>query len=94
MIEQLGTNLIPARKKFPHQSLHGSANRLWSNTVAAQLDPDVFAIKPSLPKSKPELVFGYSRTAFNTRQLTARDLLVEKSGGNYAIPDGNVRFPF
>lgn len=50
--------------------------------------------KPPLPKPKPDLIFGYSRKAFNNRQLTASDPLVDKSGGNYAIPDGNVRFPF
>ncbi|MCJ1343514.1 hypothetical protein MMC31_001709 [Peltigera leucophlebia] len=37
LVEQLGTDVIPATKEVPHQSLQGSAHRLWSNAL---LDPD------------------------------------------------------
>ena len=51
-------------------------------------------IPPPLPKPKPDLIFGYSRTAFNTKQLMAIDLLVDQLGRGYAMPDGKVRLSF
>ena len=41
LVQRLGTDLIPTKKKVPHQA--GNANRWWwSNAVAVPLDPDVF----------------------------------------------------
>ena len=94
LVARLGAELIPAMKKVPHQSLQGSVDRLWSNAVEVPLGPDVFPIPPPLPKPKPDLVFGYSKTAFDTKQLSAMNLLVDESGRSYPMPDGKVRFPF
>lgn len=94
LIQRLGTDLIPAMRKVPHQNLEASANKLCSSCVEVPLPPDALKIPPQLPKPKPDLVFGYSSKAFKAKQLKAIDLLVDQLGRIYAVPDGKVRFPF
>lgn len=94
MIAELSTPLIPALAQLPHQNLEISKNRTWSYAVDVPFDPEVAAIFPTLPKSKPDSVFGYSEAAFTVDQLKTSDFLVTQSNQNYAMPDGNIRFPF
>lgn len=94
IITQLGAKLIPAMGDVPHQSLQSSTDKLWANAVALPLKPDVYDTPPPLSRPKPDLVFGYSKIAFNTKQETAINSLVDQLGQKYAMPDGKVRFPF
>lgn len=65
-----------------------------NNAVAVPHDPDMLTIPPPLPEPKPDMVFGYSRTAFNIKQLSAIYILVDQLGRDYAMPDGKARFLF
>lgn len=94
IVEELGGVLIPTKVSLPHQYLQRISNRLWSNAVEIPPDPDELAMPPILPKPKPDLVFGYSKIAFNNNQLKAMKLLKGQLRENYAMPDGKVRFPF
>lgn len=93
LITELFTPLIPALERVPYQSLARSKNRMCSYAVDVPYDPEVTAVFPPLPKSKPYLVFGYSQTSFNVDQLMASDLLVAELN-HYAMPDGIIRFSF
>ena len=66
-LARLGAELIPAMKEVPHQSLQGSADKLWYDAVAVPLDRGGFAIPPPLPKATPNLVFGFSEAAFDAK---------------------------
>jgi hypothetical protein len=71
-----------------------SANQLWSNSVSIPLRPGILTNPLRLPNPKPDRAFGYSRYAFTDHQLGTIDLLIDKLGKSYAIPDKNIRFPF
>lgn len=81
--------------KIPDQSLVRNSNQLWFNSVSGPLDPMVLNNPLPLPRPKPDLVFGYSRTAFDREEFTTIDLLVDdRLGWSYAVPDQKLRFPF
>lgn len=65
LITELIRSLIPALGLVPYQSLARSQNKTWPYAIDVPFGPDVAAIFPSLPKAKPDTVFGYSETAFN-----------------------------
>ncbi len=94
LISELITPLIPALGIVPYESLARSQNKTRSCAIDVPFDPEVAAIYPPLPKSKPDTIFGYSETAFNVDQLMASDYLIPQPNQDYTMPDGTVRFPF
>lgn len=94
VIDQLGPAIVPAMTKIPDKNLETSRNRLWFNSVPIPLDPGVLSTPLPLPRPKPDLVFGYSETAFDKDQLLTIDILTNNEGRSYAVPDQNLRFPF
>lgn len=94
IIEDLGQILIPTRRNLPHPSLKLISNNLWSRAAVIPPDQNVRVILPTLPKPKPDLVFGYSRAAFDINQFMVLDCLTDQGTQNYAMPDGCVIFPF
>ena len=73
---------------------------MWSFAVKFPTKPPQLTRLPRLPRPQPDLVFGYSRSAFNRSQFEVSQLLVTKMGKHYALgkdyamPDGNILFPF
>jgi hypothetical protein len=94
IIRQLAPHIIPAMDEIPDPRLAGKTDQLWCNSVPVPLDPTILTNPLPLPRPKPDLAFGYSRQAFNKDQLTSIDLLDDKLGRSYAIPDQELRFPF
>ncbi|KIX97459.1 uncharacterized protein Z520_06911 [Fonsecaea multimorphosa CBS 102226] len=95
IIQQLAPGIIPAMNKVPDSRLASNANSLWCDSIPVPLDPSILANPLPLPKSKPDLAFGYSEAAFTRNQLGTIDLLVNAQfGRSYAIPDQKIRFPF
>lgn len=95
-IEALVSDVVPSENKVADPRLARSKNQLWCDTVPIPLDPDVLVEPdpPRLQRPKPDLVFGYSRAAFSHKQLASIDLLIDKDGRSYAVPDRITRFPF
>ena len=95
IIQQLGSYIIPSMQTVPDQRLEQCRNQWWCNSVPVPLDPVVLANPLPLPRPKPDLAFGYSKTAFSREQLSTIKLLVdEESGCSYAVPDQMLQFPF
>ena len=94
VIDQLGPAIVPAMTKISDKNLETSRNRLWFNSVPIPLDPGVLSTPLPLPRPKPDLVFGYSETAFDKDQLLTIDILTNNEGRSYAVPDQYLRFPF
>lgn len=95
IIRELAPHIVPAINEIPSQRLEQKSDQLWSDCVSVPLDPVVLKIPLPLPKSKPDLAFGYSEAAFNRKQLSTIDLLIDDQyGRSYAVPGQNLRFPF
>jgi pyruvate/2-oxoglutarate dehydrogenase complex dihydrolipoamide acyltransferase (E2) component len=95
VIHRLAQRIIPATSDLPDDRLESSHDQVWSRAVPVPLSSAVLDVPRPLPKPKPDLLFGYSETAFTENQINTMDVLVDKDlGGNYAIPDDRVRFPF
>lgn len=94
IIQELAPVVIPALNEIPDQRLARNSDQVWCDAVPIPLDPDVLANPLPLPRPKPDLVFGYSETAFDHKQLMAIDVLIDQSGRSYAVPDKKIRFPF
>ena len=94
LIFDLVKPLIPDITQAPYQSLGRGQNKKWSISVTVRVDPSAGVNLPRLPRPKPDFVFGYSKTAFNTSQFKVSKLLETKSGENYGMPDGKSMFPF
>ena len=95
LISDLVIPLILDTTKARYQSLQRCSNKKWSIAVTVRVDPSAPEVNlPRLPRPKPDFVFGYSKTAFNTSQFKASKLLETKSGENYGMPDGKSMFPF
>lgn len=94
VIQGLAPIVVPALNENPDPKLAHNSNQVWCNAVPIQLDPDVLADPLPLPRPKPDLAFGYSKTAFDRKQLMAIDLLMDRFGRSYAVPDRKIRFPF
>ncbi|KIW14166.1 hypothetical protein PV08_06947 [Exophiala spinifera] len=93
--QQLASDLIPSMNSLPDARLCSSRNQLWYNSVPVPLDSSLLTNPLPLPKPKPDLVFGYSETAFTRNQRATIELLIDDQfGRSYAIPDENVHFPF
>jgi hypothetical protein len=81
--------------EIPDQRLARNADQLWSNSVPVPLNPNMLISPLSLPRPKPDQVFGYSQAAFTEKELMTIDLLVDHQfGRSYAVPDEKFRFPF
>jgi hypothetical protein len=94
IVQQLAPHIIPAMNRVPDPRLERNADQPWFNYVPVPLDPSILINPLPLPKPKPDLVFGYSEAAFTRNQLGTIDLLIDKSGQSYAVPDKELRFPF
>ncbi|EXJ82346.1 hypothetical protein A1O3_06159 [Capronia epimyces CBS 606.96] len=104
--QQLASHIIPAMNKIPDQRLQMTAGQQWVDSVPVPLNANVAKVlatqyplpKPNtplpLPKPKPDLAFGYSKAAFTHKQLTAIELLEDRFGQSYIVPDQTIRFPF
>lgn len=94
IVQEMMPYLIPSTQRASRQGLARNANQVWANAVPVPLDSDVLADPLPLPRPKPDLTFGYSQAAFNRKQLTTIDLLLDQAGRSYALPDKKLRFPF
>lgn len=94
LISNLVLPLIPDTTQAPYQNLQRHQNKKWSISVTVRVDPSARVDLPRLPRPKPDIVFGYSKIAFNTSQVKVSRLLETKSGENYGMPDGKSMFPF
>lgn len=94
LISNLVLPLIPDTTEAPYQSLKRGQNKKWSISVTVRVEPSAGVNLPRLPRPKPDIVFGYSKTAFNPSQFNVSRLLETKSGENYVMPDGKSMFPF
>lgn len=95
LIGVLGIHLFPAMRVIPDPKIEARRNETWDNTIAIALPPGPASstILPPLPKPKPDLVFGYSKTAFDLNQRSVIRLLSNISG-SYAMPAKGLIFPF
>ena len=94
IVQKFVSHLFPAMNGISDQRLDCNANQAWCDAVPIPLDPDVLANPLSLPRPKPDLVFGYSETAFDHKKLMTIDLLIDQFERSYAMPDKKLRFPF
>ena len=92
--QELVSHLIPAMNGISDRRLDRNANQVWCDAVPIPLDPAVLPNLLSLPRPKPDLVFGYSETAFDYNKLMTIELLIDQFGRSYAMPDKKLRFPF
>jgi hypothetical protein len=69
---------------------------LWHRAIAIPLLPELADVASllSLPRPKPDFVFGFSRPAFTTRQIAMMMHLVDESRHGYVMPNQDARFPF
>ena len=95
LIGVLANKLFPAIESIPDPEIEGRRNERWDNAIVISLPPGPASstILPPLPKPKPDLVFGYSKTAFDLNQRTVIRLLSNISG-SYAMPAKGIMFPF
>jgi hypothetical protein len=80
--------------ELPDRTLVSKAGHLRTNFVPVPLDPSVLMIPLPLSRFKPDKIFGYSEEAFTRNQLAAIDLLTDKDGRSYTMPDKGFYFPF
>ena len=95
LIGILANTLFPAMECIPDPRIEVRRNERWDNAIVIALPPGLASstILPPLPKPKPDLVFGYSKTAFNLNQRAVIRLLSNISG-SYAMPANGLIFPF
>ncbi|KFY01559.1 hypothetical protein V490_00848 [Pseudogymnoascus sp. VKM F-3557] len=95
--EQLAPKIVPAVSQALEKKLSRVSGQLWFRAVAVPLLPDFLDV-PSLlllPRPKPDVVFGYPKQAFTTRQIVSILRLVDdESKLSYAMPDQKTCFPF
>lgn len=95
LVGALSNDLFPAIRVIPDPKIEARRNETWDNAIAIALPPGPASstILPPLPKPKPDLVFGYSKTAFDLNQRSVIRLLSNISG-SYAVPAKGLIFPF
>lgn len=96
-LKELTPKIIPAIGRDLDERLARCSNQVWLRAVAIPLLPEYLDVKSLLllPRPKPDLVFGYSKSAFTKLQLgTILHLADDESGHSYAMPDQTTRFPF
>ncbi|KAL6241668.1 hypothetical protein RBB50_011450 [Rhinocladiella similis] len=83
-------------KMIPDQRLgRMNAAEPRGSSVPVLLHANMLATPLLLPKSKPDLAFGYPPAAFAEKHLMAIDLLVDDQfGRSYAVEYQKIRFPF
>ena len=67
----LAHKLFPAIECITDPRVEARRNKRWDNAIIIALPPGLASstILPPLPKPKPDLVFGYSKTAFNLNHV-------------------------
>lgn len=92
--------VIPLILRVLHKNLEMSQNIMRSFAVKVPTKQPRLTRLPRLPRPQSDLVFGYSRSAFNKTQFQVSQLLVTKMGKHYALDkhyamsDWNILFPF
>lgn len=94
LVDNLVPMMIPRMRDLPSKKLATAGNTMWRNATPIPLDPSVRHNPLPLSSPKPDRIFGYSKTAFNKDRIRTIDLLIDKSGRSYAIPDNEIRLPF
>ena len=75
--QRLASHIIPAMDEIPDQGLARNVGQPWLNSVPVPLDPSILTNSLPLPRSRPNLAFGYSEKAFSRNQLGTIGLLVD-----------------
>ncbi|OBT55095.1 hypothetical protein VE04_03574 [Pseudogymnoascus sp. 24MN13] len=95
-IKELASTVVLATERILDERLVRCYSQLWHRATAIPLLPELADVASllSLPRPKPDFVFGFSRPAFTTRQIAMMMHLVDESRHSYVMPNQDARFPF